>query len=327
MNERHEQEKKQFRKLLSQEGVDDLDRRFQVLESFLKSENHETCQEISDRLDLEGFSLGLGFIAETMELLCRFGFAHKLKFDDGPPRYEHRHLGLHHDHMVCTKCGTIIEFRDEALERQQVNLAAAYGFHMLQHKMEIYGICAECQGQRSILVPLSRTKQGEFLVIKGFEGGKKAQMRLSSMGLRVRDTIEVISTQAGGQLVIALGDNRFVIGQGLAEKVMVERAPDRLPTSCPEPVGAGGFQTDGSVIPLSRMKEGQEGVIVRVGGETRLRRRILEMGINRGTTIYVEKYAPLKDPIELIVKGYHVSMRVEEAAHISVEGVKRVSRR
>ena len=61
-----------------------------------------------------------------------------------------------------------------------------------------------------------------------------------------------------------------------------------------------------------------------VSGETRLRRRILEMGINRGATVYVEKYAPLKDPIELIVKGYHVSMRVEEAAHISVEGVKMV---
>ena len=332
MNERHEQEKKQFLKLLSQEGVDELDKRFQILESFLKSENHETCQDISARLKQEGISMGPGFIAETMELLCRFGFARKLKFDDGPPRYEHRHLGLHHDHMVCTKCGNIIEFRDEALERQQVNLAAAYGFHMLQHKMEIYGICADCLEKRSLLVPLSHTKQGEFLVIKGFEGGKNAQMRLVSMGLRIGDTIEVVSTQAGGQFVIALGESRFVVGQGLAQKVMVERGANRHQSLSHGAGGAdpvdladpGALKTLEKTIPLSQMRQGQQGIIARVSGETRLRRRILEMGINRGAIVYVEKYAPLKDPIELIVKGYHVSMRVEEAAHISVEGVKTV---
>ena len=46
------------------------------------------------------------------------------------------------------------------------------------------------------------------------------------------------------------------------------------------------------------------------------------MGINRGSAIYVEKYAPLKDPIELVIKGYHISLRVEEAADIFVEKVR-----
>ena len=59
----------------------------------------------------------------------------------------------------------------------------------------------------------------------------------------------------------------------------------------------------------------------KVGGTGPLRRRILEMGILKGTEIYIEKYAPLKDPVELIVKGYHVSLRVEEAAQISVSEV------
>ena len=73
---------------------------------------------------------------------------------------------------------------------------------------------------------------------------------------------------------------------------------------------------------LSEMKENQTARIVRVGGNGALRRRILEMGILKGSEIYVEKYAPLKDPIELIVKGYHVSLRVEEAAQIMVDNVK-----
>ena len=70
---------------------------------------------------------------------------------------------------------------------------------------------------------------------------------------------------------------------------------------------------------LSEMKEGQSGIITRVGGNGAVRRRILEMGLLKGSEFTIEKYAPLKDPLELIVKGYHVSLRVQEAAQISVE--------
>jgi len=73
---------------------------------------------------------------------------------------------------------------------------------------------------------------------------------------------------------------------------------------------------------LSEMKEGQTGTITRVGGEISLRRRILEMGILKGSEVYVEKYAPLKDPLELIIKGAHISLRVQEAARITVDNVR-----
>ena len=72
---------------------------------------------------------------------------------------------------------------------------------------------------------------------------------------------------------------------------------------------------------LSEMKAGQSATIVHVGGNGILRRRILEMGILKGAEIYIEKYAPLRDPLELIVKGYHISLRVEEAAKIEVDNV------
>jgi Fe2+ transport system protein FeoA len=75
-------------------------------------------------------------------------------------------------------------------------------------------------------------------------------------------------------------------------------------------------------VNLSELKEGQAATVVRVGGEGPFRRRLLEMGFLRGTEIYVEKYAPLKDPIELILKGYHVSLRVDEASYIEVESIK-----
>ena len=70
---------------------------------------------------------------------------------------------------------------------------------------------------------------------------------------------------------------------------------------------------------LSEMCEGRKAIVVRVAGNGALRRRILEMGIVKGAEIYIEKYAPLRDPLELIVKGYHVSLRVEEASRIHVD--------
>ncbi|MFP4447050.1 MAG: ferrous iron transport protein A [Desulfosudaceae bacterium] len=70
---------------------------------------------------------------------------------------------------------------------------------------------------------------------------------------------------------------------------------------------------------MSEMKEGQSARVVRIGGQGPFRRRLLEMGITRGAAIYVEKYAPLRDPLELRVKGYSISLRVEEAARIEVE--------
>jgi Fe2+ transport system protein FeoA len=75
-------------------------------------------------------------------------------------------------------------------------------------------------------------------------------------------------------------------------------------------------------VNLSDLRQGQTATVARVGGDGPFRRRLLEMGFLQGTDVYVEKYAPLRDPIELILKGYHVSLRVDEAARIQVEDVR-----
>ena len=321
MNRKHEQEKKQFIRLFKQQGFDRFDQRFQVLEAFLKLEDHVTLKDIRKQLEKDGVKLSDEFIASSMDQLCRFGFAQQVEFDPGKDvLYEHRHLSVHHDHMICTKCGSILEFKDEALEKQQLKVAQAYGFHMLQHKMEIYGLCAACMAARNKMIPLIKARPGEKLIIKELEAGKNMQMRISSMGLKMGDSIEIVSNGFGGQMVVAAGENRLVIGSGMAEKIWV-RPLDKFriqefdtPCRKKSDLSAG--------MALSCMKAGQEGVIARVSGESVLRRRLLEMGINRGTKVYVEKYAPLKDPLELVVKGYHISLRVEEASHILVEQIK-----
>jgi Fe2+ transport system protein FeoA len=73
------------------------------------------------------------------------------------------------------------------------------------------------------------------------------------------------------------------------------------------------------MIPLSEFKEGERGLIARLNGKGRFRKRLQEMGFIKGAEVLVEKYAPLRDPMELVLKGYHVSLRVEEAAQIMME--------
>ena len=69
---------------------------------------------------------------------------------------------------------------------------------------------------------------------------------------------------------------------------------------------------------LNDLRTGDQGIIERITGTGRFKQRLMEMGFVPGTEIVVEKYAPLKDPIEYILKGYHVSLRHTEAEKILV---------
>jgi Fur family ferric uptake transcriptional regulator len=224
MKQIHYQEKEQFKNLFEQEKVGRVEDRFKILEIFLKYESHLTVSELDQLLRKNNLIFEENFIRDTLRLMCRFGFAQKISFNGEGIRYEHRHLGQHHDHMICTKCGKIVEFKDERLENNQIEIAMAHGFHMLQHKMEIYGICEDCRKEHVRQMPLSMAKPGEKLVIRDFSGGSTARMRLLSMGLRIGDRIEVVTNQGTGQLVVALDFNRYVIGRGMAEKIMVSPA-------------------------------------------------------------------------------------------------------
>ena len=218
----HYKEKEHFKKLFKQEHIDRFEERFRILEIFLQTEEHLTIQEFNTLLIEQGADYSIDFVKNTLQMMCLFGFAQKRKFNDGKVRYEHRHLGHHHDHMICTKCNAIIEFNNEKLEELQREVAGNYGFHMLQHKMEIYGICSECLAHRAQMISLANAKSGERLIIADFVGGKGSCMRLTSMGLRIGDHVEVITNNNQGQLVIALGYNRYSIGHGMARKILVQ---------------------------------------------------------------------------------------------------------
>jgi len=71
-------------------------------------------------------------------------------------------------------------------------------------------------------------------------------------------------------------------------------------------------------IQLHLLRPGQQATITKVNGTSALRRRFIEMGIVKGETILIERHAPLGDPVEYFIKGYHLALRKEEAANIEV---------
>ncbi len=218
----HHQEKEQFKRLFEDEGIDRIDDRLAILKVFLGIELHISFQKFIAALKGNGYSFEPDFVKNTLNLLCRYGFATKKEFKGQPILYEHRHLGFHHDHLICTKCGNILEFENSQMENLQVEIAALHGFHVLQHKMEIYGLCSDCLKERVHLLPLSFAQEGELGIVKGFMGGAGAQLRLATIGLRKGDEVEVITNSGAGQLVVAVNGTRLALGRGIAKKIMVK---------------------------------------------------------------------------------------------------------
>jgi len=225
-------EKLNFKALVETDGSDRIQDRLNVVDAFLDSEEHITIEQMYRYLRKKGYDYDAQFVRQCMNRMVDLGFAQKKRFEGQPVRYEHRHLGRHHDHLICTKCGKIIEFSNDNMERLQVAIAAEHGFHMLQHKMEIYGLCAECRAQRRPLMPLAMAKPGERVVIREMAGGKTAKSRMADMGLRLDDHVEIISNSGEGRLILGRDCTRLAIGRGIAQKIMVSVSDGEAEETC-----------------------------------------------------------------------------------------------
>ncbi|MDY7030998.1 MAG: transcriptional repressor [Thermodesulfobacteriota bacterium] len=222
MENSHKEIFRQFKVIFEKEGLDMIDDRLCILEVFLELEDHLTAREFTSVLINKGFDFRENFVSDNLKLFAKFGFANEKNFKDQPPRYEHLHLGSHHDHLICTRCGRITEFYDPEIETLQAEVARKKGFHDLQHRMEIYGLCNECFGGREPIMPLTMVSPGEKVRIEALNSGKGMVRRLTDMGLKTGMEVEVINKGNPGPFLIAIGDTRLGIGHGVAHKIMVK---------------------------------------------------------------------------------------------------------
>jgi Fur family transcriptional regulator, ferric uptake regulator len=230
--EQHQRELRQFRMVLDSFGATRTKERLAILDIFLSTEQHVTLSEMKQLIRERAPHLqDWAFLQETMDMFCQFGFAKERSFESRETQYEHHHLGQHHDHFICIRCGRIHEFVNPALERLQTIIATEFQFHPLQHKMEIYGLCAECMEQRDDTIPLLLAANGEKVRITRILGGREMQARLTAMGLAVGTCLQVINNHPAGPFIVAISDSRMALGTGMAQQILVAHACHQLDPS------------------------------------------------------------------------------------------------
>ena len=135
-----------FRRYLRQQGLPVTPQREVVADVVFGSREHLSVEDIEARLKERGERIGKATIYRTMEILVRSGLVEDHDFGDGFRRYEHL-FGQQplHEHLVCTECRKVIEFQRPEIERIQEQVAAEHGFLPTRHRLEIYGLCSDCQ--------------------------------------------------------------------------------------------------------------------------------------------------------------------------------------
>jgi Fur family ferric uptake transcriptional regulator len=114
-----------------------------ILDLFLETEEHLTSDEIHGRVAEVDPSVSLSTVYRTLKLFVEAGIASERRFHDGVTRFEVRQP--HHDHLICLRCGKIVEFENDEIERLQVSIAAQHGFWLVSHRHDLYGECDACR--------------------------------------------------------------------------------------------------------------------------------------------------------------------------------------
>jgi Fur family ferric uptake transcriptional regulator len=133
-----------FREFIVEKGLKSTKQREIILKSFLKSTSHLSTEELYLKLRKKHPSIGYATVYRTLRLFSECGIAEEKNFGDGQARFEPAHQEKHHDHLVCTVCGAIIEFEDSRIEELQIEVAANHGFKTTHHRLELYGLCQKC---------------------------------------------------------------------------------------------------------------------------------------------------------------------------------------
>ena len=139
----HDLEHKALASYLEDHNLKHTKQREAILDTFLRATGHITAEAIFQQVREQHATIGYTTVYRTMKLLCDAGLAIERHFDDGVARYEIEHE--HHDHLVCTRCGKIVEFECRMIEQAQDEIVRKHGFRLLRHRHELYGHCPDCQ--------------------------------------------------------------------------------------------------------------------------------------------------------------------------------------
>ncbi len=134
-----------WKEYLRVKGLNTTQQRDCIVESFLRTTGHVSVDDLLLRVKKQNPKIGYATVYRTLKLLAESGIADARQFKDGQTVYEIK--GAHHDHLICTECGLIVEFEDDEIEVMQDNIAKLHKFVLTSHRHELYGLCETCQSK------------------------------------------------------------------------------------------------------------------------------------------------------------------------------------
>jgi Fur family ferric uptake transcriptional regulator len=142
------EEQEVFLKHIQKKGLKRTTQRELILDVFLRTEEHLSNEDLYQLVKKEDPTVGQTTVYRTLKILTEAGLAREVRFGDGRTHYEHNYKHQHHDHMICSECGKIIEFFSAELEAIQDQMAAKHDFEIRQHLLRMIGICSECRREQ-----------------------------------------------------------------------------------------------------------------------------------------------------------------------------------
>ncbi len=139
------EEQEVFYKHIQKKGLKRTAQRDLILDVFLHTEGDMSGEDRYRLVSEKDPTVGQTTVYRTLRLLTDAGLAREVRFGDGRAHYEHNYKHQHHDHMICSDCGKIIEFYSPELEALQDAMAAKYKFELTSHLLRMIGICADCR--------------------------------------------------------------------------------------------------------------------------------------------------------------------------------------
>lgn len=110
---------------------------------FLKINDHVDAEELHRRVRADGHDIGLATIYRTLNLLTDAGLVEQKSFQDGRSVFEVASPDSHHDHLICTRCGKVIEFEEPEIEALQERIAEKFAMRLMSHRLDLFGTCLD----------------------------------------------------------------------------------------------------------------------------------------------------------------------------------------
>ena len=119
-----------------------------VARTFFELTGHVNIEDLLAHARTHNPKLGYATVYRTLKLLTECGLAAVRRFGDNNTVYELAGDKDHHDHLICVECDHVLEFENEDIEKLQDQVARSFGFTLVRHKLELYGMCPKARGIR-----------------------------------------------------------------------------------------------------------------------------------------------------------------------------------